>query len=94
MILYERQLVLGKPCKSLVPSHPWKLLMPGILGHPWKWLTFLYHGNSQKWVQGIVPGVALAKVLLTWVGVILFWDGLMDMPQLFYILQVVHIHLQ
>ena len=36
VILYERRLVLGHPCKSLVPAHTWKLLVPGVLGHPWK----------------------------------------------------------
>ena len=94
MILYERRMVLGHPCKSLVPSQPWELLVLGVLEHPWKWRPCLYHGHPWKWVQGIFKGVALETACLTWVGMILLWDGLLDMPQLFSIFQILHRQLQ
>ena len=90
MILYERRMVLGHPCKSLVPAHPWKLLVLGVLEHPWKWRPCLYHGHPWKWVQGIFKGVDLETACLTWVGMILLWDGLLEMPQLFSILRILH----
>ena len=73
MILYKRQLVLGHLCKSLIPAHPWKLLVPGVLGHPWKGLPCLYHRHPRKWVQGIIPGAVLEMEQSAWVEVVLLW---------------------
>ena len=94
MILYELQLVLGNPCKSLVLASPWKLPVPVVLGQPWKWLTCLYHIHPKKWVKGVVLGVGLATVRLDWVGMVLRCDGLLEMPQLLYVLQLLHLQLQ
>ena len=76
LILYERQMVLGHPCKLLVLSHPYKLLVPLDLGHSWKWLRCIYHGNPWKWLQDILSGVDFATVRLAWVVMVMWWDGL------------------
>ena len=94
VILYERLLVPGHPCSSLVLPPPWELLVSVVLGHPWKWLPSLYHGHPWKWVQGILLEMDLATVRLVWVGLVMRWEGLLDMPQLFSSFQILHGKLQ
>ena len=90
VIFYEQQLVIGQPCKSLILAPPCKLLVPVVLGHPCKCLPCIYHGHPWKWVQVMLSGVALETVMLAWVGIVLWWDGLLEMLQLFSILKILH----